>query len=169
MKKLILLLVFFGTAAWWMLIGGRHITEAQARDFYSDYERATLSRQPDALCALLDDGFTSSGTVSAQGRRSATEHQNKAQTCSGYVDLYRTWSDLGDKMGGILQLDSDITIHSVTISTDGRTATVDVSTSLDVGGSLMSIRSRSTDTLVRKNGLVRLLRSEGHGSVGVGS
>ena len=43
---------------------------------------------------------------------------------------------------------------------------VDVSSSLDVAGSIMNIRARSTDTLVRRNGKVLLLRSQGTGSVG---
>jgi len=168
MKKVSLLIIAIGIAGWWLLVGGRTITDAHVRDFYRAQEHATLSRQPDALCALLDDRFKSKGTVSLLEHQSR-ESQNKAQTCEALAELYQTWADLGEKMGGILQLDSSYTIHSITISADGRSATAEVSTSLDVGRSMMRIRSRTTDTLIRKNGTVKLLRSDGQGSIGVGS
>lgn len=167
MKKTLLLAVFFGIAGWWLLVGGRRITEDQVRTFYQHQEAATLSRQPEALCAMLDDRFQSTGSVSMLGSQSK-ESQNKAQACAGLADLYQAWADLGDKMDGILQLDSDYTIHSITIAPDGRSAKAEVSISLDVGGSLMHLHSRSTDTLIRSNGMVRLLQSHGQGSVGVG-
>jgi hypothetical protein len=168
MRKTLLLAIFLGIAGWRFLVGGRTITEDQVRDFYRTQEAATLSRQPEALCALLDDQFKSTGTVSMQGSKSL-ESQDKSQACSGLMDLYRTWADLGDKMGGLLQLDSNYTIHRLSISPDGRSATAEVSTTLNVGGSMMSISSHTTDTLIRRNGVVKLLRSEGHGSIGVGS
>lgn len=168
MKKISLLVITFGIAGWWFLVGGRTISDAHVRDFYREQEHATLSRQPEALCALLDDRFKSTGTVSLLEHKSR-ESQDKAQACNALAELYHTWADLGEKMGGILQLDSSYTIHSITISADGRSATADVSTSLDVGGSMMHIRSRTTDTLIRKNGAVKLLRSDGQGSIGVGS
>ena len=167
MKKVILV-VLIAVAGWWYFIGSRKLSEQHVRDFYRDVEIATLERKPEALCALLAEDFQSAGTVSIGDRRH-TEAQNKAQTCEGYKQLYDTWEKLGEKMGGILQLDSGYEIHSVAIASDQKTATVDISTSLDVAGSIMNIRSRSTDTLVRRNGKMLMLRSEGEGSVGGGS
>lgn len=169
MKK-ILLIVLAAGAAWWYFVGGRRISEDQVNAFYRDLEVATLQRKPDDLCALLAPEFQSSGSVNLAGQRQANaQDQDKDQTCGAYRDLYASWEKLGEKMGGTLQLDSSYTIHSVTLSPDRKSATVDISTSLDVAGTLMNIRSRSTDTLVRRNGRVLLLRSEGTGSVGSGS
>lgn len=167
MKKL-LLVALIAIAAWWHFIGGRKLTEDHVTRFYRDTEVATLSRKPEDLCALLADDFQSTGTVAVGGRRSA-QGGDKAQTCAGYRGLYDTWEKLGEKMGGMLQLDSRYEIHSITVSPDGKSATADISTSLDVGGSIMNIRSRSTDTLVRRNGKVLMQHSEGRGSIGPGS
>lgn len=163
MKKIILF-VLIAFAAWWYFIGGRKLTEVHVNEFYRNHEIATLERKPDNLCSLLADDFKSAGTVVIQGT-SRTEEHNKTQTCDAYRELYAAWATLGEKMGGVLQLDSDYKIHSIAISADRKTATVDVSSSLDVAGSIMNIRSRSTDTLVRRNGKVMLMRTEGIGSV----
>ncbi|WP_423708317.1 nuclear transport factor 2 family protein [Undibacterium sp. WLX3042] len=167
MKKVILL-VLIVAGGWWYFIGGRKLSDDHVNGFYRDLEIATLQRQPDAICALLAPDFQSTGSVSTAGNRQ-TVNQNKQQACDAYHDLYSTWEKLGEKMGGMLQLDSQYTIHSISLSPDGKTATVDVSSSLDVAGTLMHIRSRSTDTLVRRNGKVLLLHSSGLGSVGAGS
>jgi hypothetical protein len=164
MKKLIVV-VLIAVGAWWYFVGGRKLSEEQVQGFYRNLERATLERKPEALCSLLAKDFESTGTVAIAGQ-SRTQSQDRAQTCEGYRLLYESWEKLGEKMGGILQLDSDYTIHSVEISADNKTATVDVSSSLDVAGSIMKIRSRSTDTLIRRNGKVLLLRSESKGSIG---
>ncbi|MCL7421984.1 MAG: hypothetical protein M8364_13880 [Methylobacter sp.] len=79
--------------------------------------------------------------------------------------MYKSFDDLGDKMGGILQLDYGYSIHKIDISPDSKSAVVDVSFSLDVAGSIMNIRSRSTDTLIRRNGKMLMLRSEGKGTI----
>lgn len=167
MRK-ILFLVLIIAGGWWYFIGGRKLSDEHVNGFYRDLEIATLQRQPDAICALLAPDFQSTGSVSTTENRQ-TVNQNKQQACDAYRDLYATWEKLGEKMGGMLQLDSQYTIHSISLSPDGKTATVDVSSSLDVAGTLMHIRSRSTDTLVRRNGKVLLLHSSGVGSVGAGS
>lgn len=163
MRKFVLLAILAG-ASWWYFIGGRTITEAHVVRFYQDLERATLSRNPEALCALLADDFQSTGTVSMGGRRN-TVTQDKAQACEAYTEMYKNFALLGDKMGGMLQLDSGYTINSVTIQSDSKSATADFSSSLDVAGTIMNIRSRSTDTLIRRNGKVLMLRSEGKGRI----
>ena len=167
MKGWVLVLLAAG-AAWWYFVGGRQLSEEQVRAFYRDMEIATLNRQPDDLCALLAPDFQSAGTFEV-GQQRRSQVQDKAQACEAYRDLYDRWDKLGEKMGGTLQLDANHAIHSVTISADKKSATVDISHSLDVAGSIMNMRSHTTDTLIRRQGRVLLLRSEGTGSVGGGS
>jgi hypothetical protein len=165
MKKIILLALVLG-GGWWYFVGGRQLSDDRVNGFYQQWERATLERKPQDLCDLLADDFESQGTMVVGGRAQSTGPQNKELTCEAYRGLYDTWEKLGEKMGGLLQLDSQYTVHSIVLSADRKTATVDFSSSLDVGGSIMNIRSRSTDTLVRRNGKVLMLRSQGQGSIG---
>lgn len=167
MKKIILV-VLIAVATWWYFIGGRKMNEAHVTEFYRNLEAATLERKPDDLCALLADDFRSIGTAVIQGVK-VTDENSKAETCEAYRELYAAWAKLGEKMGGMLQLDSDYEIHSISFSPDRKSATVDISSSLDVAGSITNIRSRSTDSLVRRNGKVMLIRSEGISSVSAGS
>lgn len=168
--KTLLSIALVAVAGWWYFVGGRKLSEDHVDQFYRSVEIATLERKPQALCDLLAPEFTSSGTVSIAGRRETqAQTHDKAQTCESYRKLYETWEQLGEKMGGTLQLDSQYKLNSIAVSADHKTATVDISTSLDVAGSIMNIRSRSTDTLVRRNGKLLLLHSEGTGSVTGGS
>jgi hypothetical protein len=165
-KKLILAVLVAGLG-WWWFIGGRQVNEEHVHDYYRLVDRATGMRDPKQHCDLLHDDFQSSGVVSTAAGR-MTSSVDKKQSCEAYVQLYDTFEKLGAKMGGIVQLDSHYEIHSIEISPDRKTANVDLSYSLDVAGSLMNIRSRSTDTLVRRNGQMLMLRSEGRGTIGSG-
>ena len=166
--KLLLVIVAIAVGAWWYFVGGRKLSDADVRGFYRDYEIATLDRKPEDLCALLADGFESRGSV-ALGGASRASSLTRSQTCDGYRDLYAAWEKLGEKMGGTLQLDSSYEVSNVQIAPDGKTATADVSSSLDVAGSVMNLKSRTRDTLIRRHGKVLLLRTEGSGSIGSGS
>lgn len=91
--------------------------------------------------------------------------QNKEQACQAYDELYKSFALIGNQMGGMVQLDSSYKINSVAIQPDSKSATVDFTSSLDVAGTIMNFRSRSTDTLIRRNGKVLMLRSEGKGKI----
>lgn len=151
-------------AGYWYVVSGRELNEEQVRAYYQSYDRAIGQRSPEAMCELLDKDFHSRDMVSTAGKRNA-ESLNKREACKSYRDLFASWAVIGEKMGGLLQLDSDFTINSINIAADKRSATVDVSFKLDVGGSLMNITSHSTDTLVSRHGQVMLLRSEGNSTI----
>lgn len=164
MKKLILIAII-AAGAWWQYAGASKLSEDDVNKFYRDYQAATLERKPDALCAMLADDYQSEGTVVVAGQV-MTASTNKTQSCDALRGTYEAWAQLGQKMGGIVQLDSSYTIHSIDISKDRKRATVDISSSLDVAGKLMQIRTRSTDTLIRKNGKVMVLHSESRSTGG---
>ena len=165
--KTILLLIVLAGAGWWYFVGSRTINEGQVTGFYQAQQAATLERKPEVLCALLADDFSATGSIALAGS-SRNESVTRQQLCDGYVDMYAAWEKLGSAMGGEVQLDSHYDIHAIEIAPDKKSATVDISMSLDVAGNLTNMRSRSTETLVRRNGKVLLLRSEGTASVGAG-
>jgi len=166
MKK-ILLVVLVGAAAWWYFAGGRTLSEENIAQFYRDHEAATIGRNPDALCAELAEDFVSIGSLTAGGQ-SHPQNRRKPEICSGYRSQYEAWDKLGEKMGGALQLDSTYKVNSIQIASDRMSAVVDVSSTLDVAGTITNIRSQSKDTLIRKNGKVLLQRSEGTASITAG-
>lgn len=166
MRKFLLIAMLIG-AGWWYFIGGRTITEGHVVRFYQDLQAATLGRNPEAICALLADDFQSDETTEVGGRQETSTH-DKEQTCAAYDELYETFEKLGNSMGGMVQLDSGYTINDIEIQPDGKSAIVDYSFSLDVAGSIMNIRSRSTDTLIRRNGRVLMLYSEGESTISAG-
>ena len=168
MKKFLFFVIVLGGGAYWYLIAGRQLTDAHVRAFYEKMEMATLDRKADDVCALLADNFETTGTVEVGGRK-AQSTQNRDETCEAYTKLYEQFEKIGSKMGGTLQLDSNYRIYSINITPDKKSAMVDMGYSLDVGGSIMHIRSRSTDTLIRRNGKVLMLRSEGDGRIWTGS
>jgi hypothetical protein len=119
---------------------------------------------PDDLCNLLDNGFQTTGTVAAGGQ-SSTASADRTQTCDNYRKLFESFDALGDKLGGTLNMEYRYTLHSITVAPDKKSALVDVSYVMIMGGS-MNIKSRATETIIRKNGRSRMLHSEGFGSVG---
>lgn len=167
MKKFLFFVILIGAASWWYLIGGRQLSEENINEFYRELELATLDRKPDAICDLLAENFESTGTMEAMGQ-TTTQTTNRAETCDSYAKLYESFKQLGTKTGGIVQIDAKYRIHSINITPDRKSAMVDLSHSFDVAGTVMHIRSRSTDTLIRRNGKVLMLRSEGTGRMWTG-
>lgn len=166
MRTLILFLILVATAGWWYFVGGRKLDEDLVRDYYQQSQQATLLHDHVALCGMLSENFTSTSQL-AMGPQHArsSDSADKAKTCDNWRDLFASWQRLGEKMGGELQLDAGHEIHSIVLAADRKSAVVDVSSQLDVAGTIMNIRTRSTDQLIRRNGRVLLLRSEGTGSI----
>lgn len=164
MFKPILFIALVGAGGWWYFHAGRIISEQDVQTFYEQQERAMLSRDPEALCHLLDKDFEGKAVTAVRGEM-RTDRQNKTQVCTAYTDMYQGFERLGEKMGGMLQLDHKYSLDRVEIARDRKSATVDTTYALDVAGSIMNIRGTSTDTLVRRNGSVYMLRSEGRATM----
>ena len=157
MKKW-LFLIAIGVGAWWYFIGGRTLSEDHVREFYAKASDAFLKRQPDKMCELLADKFELKSEVNA-GSLPQSFRYNKAQTCAHYAETFELFDALGQKMGGMMHLDYAYNIDNIRLSSDKKTALVDYSYTLRVGGKLMQMHGSSVDTLVRMNGQTLALRS----------
>ncbi len=157
MKKIIFL-VLVATGAWWYFIGGRTLSEESVRSFYEQQQAATLKRDPEKICALLDKEFRAQEMDFSGNNVKAA--MGKTEACDTTRLMYQSFEELGNKMGGPLQIDYSYTLHNIELSEDKKSATVDVSYSLDIAGSIMNIRSRGTETIIQKLGKPLLLKSE---------
>jgi nitrous oxide reductase len=158
MRKFILIAVLLG-GAWYYFIGGRKLDDQLVREYYQQQVHATLDRNPEALCNQLHTDFSGTESVVIAGQRQSRS-LNKDQACEAAHKTYEIIDKIGEKMGGIAQLDYNQEIAGITLSDDKKTATVESSYSLDIAGSVMQMRGSSVDTLVRSNGKVLMLKSD---------
>ncbi len=68
---------------------------------------------------------------------------------------------IGQSMGGMLQIDYNHEILEIRLADDARSAIVETRFTLDLGGSIINVSGTATDTLIRRNGKVRVQRTEG--------
>jgi len=158
--KFVLLVVLAGGGAWWYFVGGRTLTEDQVNAFYAAQTTATLNRDPEALCDMLATDFNGTATSITLARREQIT-QNRDQACTAYREFYASTEKLGEKMGGMMVLEYDHRVTKLELAADRRSATVRTRFTFDIGGALINVRGTSTDTLMRRNGKVRLSGSDG--------
>ncbi|TDU25692.1 hypothetical protein DFR24_4137 [Panacagrimonas perspica] len=160
MGKFVLFVMLAGGGAWWYFVGGRTLTEDHVKAFYAEQTRATLNRNPEALCDMLASDFHGTAVSISLGGRKKIE-QNRGEACSAYHEFYDAAEALGEKMGGMVVLEYDQRITKLELAADRRSATVKTRFTFDIGGALINLRGTSTDTLERRNGKVRLSGSDG--------
>ncbi|SFZ76563.1 hypothetical protein [Chitinimonas taiwanensis] len=137
------------------------LTEERVYDFYNEGMRATLKRDPDALCAQMADDFRGSGSASAAGvDLGAQEEVNKTQACHAMRELYASIEKIGEAMGGEMHIQYNRDIERIDIAADGQSAQVQYSYFLGVGGSVMQFRGEATETVVRSGTKILLQRAE---------
>ena len=158
MRKVLLIAVLLG-GAWYYFVGARRLDDQLVREYYQQQVRATLERNPEALCNQLHADFSGTESVAVAGQRQSRS-TNKEQACEAAHKTYEIIDRIGEKMGGTAQLDYNQEIEAITLSDDKKTATVESSYSLDIAGSVMQVRGSSVDTLIRSNGKVLMLKSD---------
>lgn len=157
MKKILLIMIILG-GAWWHYYGQNELSNESIDKFYAQQMDATLRRNPEALCNQLAEDYYSTGvTVTLAGRIS--EEADKELSCNNMKRTYDEFENIGKALGGIAQLDHDHKISSITISSDKKSATVETAFRLNVAGKLMQMSGVTTDTLVKRKGEVKLLKT----------
>jgi hypothetical protein len=159
MKKLVLLFLI-AAAGWYYFIAARKLDEAKIRAYYEQQTIGTLSREPTALCDLMADDFRGVNRLVVGSRRQEGD-VGQEESCEEIKRMYSNIEAVGNRMGGIAQLDYSQEIDNIEISSDGKTATVTTTFSLDIAGQHMRLRGTNTDTLIRRNGRVLAIRTEG--------
>jgi len=156
-KKIILLVVLAGLG-WWYFVGGRTLSEASVRKHYDEQSAAMARFDAETLCAMLHDdyqanevSFTPAGAVKASVDRD--------QACDNIGAALEPMKKLSEIAGGQAGISFVNKITKVTLSDDGKTATVEGEGRFSMAGSLL-IKSKYTEELVRRNGSILHLRSD---------
>lgn len=168
MKKILIVTIILGAGLWWNLVGGRTISEADIDEYYQNETKATLQRNPDELCGLLAEDFQLEVEVfSSQGKIQVS--YNREEMCEHFTKTYESIQTIGERLGGMAQLDFSRNVDDVTIAEDKKSASVEASYTFNVAGSVVKLNGATTDTLIRRNGKTLLLHRTGTETMNSGS
>ncbi len=160
MGKLLVLGGLACAAAWYFFVGaGAKLDEDMVREFYALESRATMSRDPEALCALMSSKLELTQETVVLGQ-TTTETLNKKQACEAQVQAFQQFKDLGDKVNAMLTIEYNYTIDSIEISPNRKAAVVHVSNTLKMGEQMMQFRTVSKDQLKREWGMVKVAKAD---------
>ncbi|GEM_PF-919509 len=155
MKFLVSLAVVIAAVAGIYQWGGNSLSERQVRAFYERADEAMAIADDKALCELLAEDYQQSvvmKTENAQSERSL----GKKEYCAELARTMDMMRQLQAQLGRI-PLRHQQTIKSITLSEDGSTAKVELSSVLEIPG--MRMVSRGRDTIERNRWKVLVTRS----------
>ena len=157
MKKIVLAAALVGAAAWYFHFG-RAMTDASIRKFYGDQTVLMAELEGEPLCKLMADdyllkdvAFSSSGTERSEKRRD--------EACADIKQALTLLNKLSNASGGILHPMFEQKIESIELSDGNKRATVK-GVSTGTIGDMTLVRSRFTETLIRRNGKILSLGGE---------
>ena len=162
-KKLFAALCLAAVGFWYAFVGGKQLDESHVRGLYADYLSAFDNRDGKALCDLFDAKV--SGRFKSTSRSmTVKESFDKATACAAVEDIYEKKKLLEAAAGTELHTNFEVTIKSIAISPDKKTATAEVLIETRIGTEqkpLFDMRSEQTDTIIRSFGKARITRSDG--------
>lgn len=161
-KSWILLLIAAAAALWFTTVGGRRIDESHVRAFYRDYLAAYDANDGKAFCDLFDTKVTGQYTSTSRSM-AVTPTFDKAAACAAVGELHDRKRALEARSGRELHTNFEVMIQSVVVAPDRKSATVEVLIESRIGdekGALYDRRSQQTDTLTRRFGKTRVVRSD---------
>ena len=157
MKKIVLLVILAGLG-WWYFVGGRSLTEEGVRKHYDEQSSAMARFDAEALCAMLHDDYRATEvSITPAGTLKATV--DRVQACDNIGAALEPMKNLSEMSGGQAGISFANNISKVTLSEDGKSATVEGEGRFSMAGALL-IKSKYTEELVRRNGSILHLRSD---------
>lgn len=151
-RNLVVVLVL-GLAAWLVYDNGREISESDVRDHYQSQLEALRESDEEALCGAAAEDF-SLKVVEQAGSTSGEATLDKYGVCEQVKTTLALMQLLSSQSGGLLSIDFAYDIKSIGISPDGRTATVQFTSTAKIGDRLLA-RSRGSERLSRSFWRVR--------------
>jgi len=162
-KTLFAILCLAAVGFWYAFVGGKQVDESHVRGLYADYVSAFDNREGKALCELFDAKV--GGRFKSTSRTmTVKESFDKASACAAVEDIYEKKRLLEAATGMELHTNFEVTIKSIAISADKKTATAEVLIETRIGTEqkpLLDMRSEQVDTITRSFGKTRITRSDG--------
>lgn len=126
--------------------GGNSLSEKQVRAFYERGEQAMAAADDKALCELLAEDYQQSVVMKTESEQ-VERDVSKREYCdelAATMGMMRQWQG----QLGRIPMRHQQTIKSITLAEDGRSAKVELSSTLEMPG--MRMVSRGRDTIRRQ-------------------
>ena len=162
-------LKFFALAAcagygiWYATVGGRQLDEEHVAALYRDYGSAYQREDEKAVCDLFSDKVH--GRFDNKNRSPLVQPVvSKASACASVAEFHGLKRQLEAAAGHALHTNINVSIQSVSIAPDKKTATAEVLFEKRIGtenATLFDMRSTQTDVIERDFGKASFVQSDG--------
>ncbi len=161
--RLLVLLAVLAAIAGLYSYGGNSLDEKQVRDFYAAHDKAMVSQDGEALCAMTAPDFEMV-VLYRMDSQQKRETADRAKYCKSNGE----WTQVLQQMRHVAEpeelIDYKHSITKIEIAPDEQSAMVETRATLGLPGLRMTFRSR--DRIVRKRWKTLITRSEGTAWVG---
>ncbi|MBU8974602.1 hypothetical protein JI752_000470 [Lysobacter sp. MMG2] len=151
MKKIVLAVALIAAAAWYFHFG-RTMNESSVRKFYGDQTLLLAELDGEPLCKLMTDDYLVKD-VSFNGSATERSEKRREEACADIKQSLTVLGKLSNASGGILHPMFEQKIDSIELSDGNKRATVK-GVSIGKIGDMTMVRSRFTETLIRRNGKI---------------
>lgn len=159
----VFLAICVAAGLYWYFVDSRVLSKSNIEGFYARMDVSMTEMNADELCKMLTPDYESVLTYMEDGKIKEL-HQDREDSCDAFDKMKETQRAL--RKVGRSQISYGREIYGFDLSKDKRVATVDLRYGMDIGG-LIGMHVIGTDTLVRKNGVVMIKRSESRSAAGV--
>ena len=157
--KQIAIVIVLCVGAWYFFIGGRKLDEPMVRDYYYKEARAISANDADKLCKQLSRKAVIESKTTMMGKTVETTH-NRDEACEAQHRTFEKLRGISDQVGSILSIEYDYNIDSVELAPDRKSATVQGTSVLKMGESILQFKTSFTQRLERELGQVRLVHAD---------
>ncbi len=159
--KLILVLAVAGAVTWYGFIGGKRVDEEKVQIMYQDYMSAFDRGDAKAACDYFHEKLT--GEVRYQTRVvPALQSITKARACVAVDEFRDAKRKLEEQVGHELYTNLGMTIQSIKVAPDKKSAEVEVLLEMRIGteqGALLDARSTQRDVVKANWGKLQCVES----------
>ncbi len=139
--------VVLGVVGFLAYENGHAIDESHVREHYRQQLEAWRSFDEAGICGSIADDY-SLKVAERTAEHPANATLDGAQSCEMTRKFIRLAQQLSSQTGGLLTIDIDIDIKSIQVAPDGRSATVEATSTAKLGDTLIS-RTRGREQLSR--------------------